>query len=170
MVPQIPASINWKELFDGQLNLISDRILTLIRAFWVREYGDKWSRDLDVPPMRWFNDPLTEGTLKGAVLDLEKYNCMLDIYYQKRGWDKNGVPKKETLEKLGLADVASQLNVQLSQISIDLAKYSCFFSFLPTDNTICGWFLYFEWSNADGGACFILNLCSRSLGYRTMLL
>ncbi len=98
-----------KDISLDMLNLISDRILNLIRAFWVREYDDKWSRDLDVPPMRWFNDPLAEGTFKGSVLDLEKYNYMLDIYYLKRGWDKNGVPKKETLEKLGLADVASQL-------------------------------------------------------------
>jgi aldehyde:ferredoxin oxidoreductase len=59
--------------------------------------------------MRWFKEPLTDGPLKGAVLDLEKYNTMLDLYYKKRGWSKNGVPTKETLEKLGLADVASQL-------------------------------------------------------------
>jgi aldehyde:ferredoxin oxidoreductase len=92
-----------------QLNQIGDRILTLIRAFWVREYGSNWSRDLDVPPMRWFKESLTTGPLKGAILDLEKYNKMLDIYYQNRGWNKNGVPTKETLEKLGLADVTSQL-------------------------------------------------------------
>jgi aldehyde:ferredoxin oxidoreductase len=92
-----------------QINEIGDRILNLIRAFWVREYGTKWSRDLDVPPMRWFKEPLTDGPLKGSVLDYEKYNAMLDIYYQKRGWTKSGVPTKETLERLGLADAASQL-------------------------------------------------------------
>ena len=94
-----------------QLNQIGDRILNLIRAFWVREYGAKWSRDLDFPPMRWFKEPLTEGPLKGAILDYEKYNAMLDIYYQKRGWSKDGVPTRETFEKLGLADVASQLTL-----------------------------------------------------------
>ena len=85
-----------------QLNEISDRILNLIRAFWVREYKEKWSRDLDVPPMRWFKEPLTEGALKGSALDFEKYNEMLSIYYRKRGWDKHGVPTQATLEKLGL--------------------------------------------------------------------
>jgi aldehyde:ferredoxin oxidoreductase len=95
-----------------QINQIGDRILNLIRAFWVREYGALWSRELDVPPMRWFKEPLTQGALKGSMLDLEKYNAMLDIYYQKRGWDKNGVPTKETLEKLGLANVASQLELR----------------------------------------------------------
>jgi aldehyde:ferredoxin oxidoreductase len=100
-----------QEFSMAQLNQIGDRILNLIRAFWVREYGQKWSRNLDVPPMRWFKEPLTDGPLKGAVLDLEKYNTMLDIYYQKRGWDRNGVPKKETMEKLGLVDEASQLKL-----------------------------------------------------------
>lgn len=93
-----------------QLNQISDRILNLMRAFWVREYREKWTRDLDVPPMRWFKEPLTEGTFKGSTLDLEKYNGMLSTYYEKRGWDERGIPKKSTLAKLGLHDVAQQLD------------------------------------------------------------
>jgi aldehyde:ferredoxin oxidoreductase len=91
------------------LSVIGDRILNLIRAFWVREYAENWSRELDVPPMRWFKEPLAVGTLKGAKLDIVKYNAMLDVYYQKRGWGKNGVPKRGTLEKLGLTEVANQL-------------------------------------------------------------
>jgi aldehyde:ferredoxin oxidoreductase len=59
--------------------------------------------------MRWFKEPLTEGPLKGSKLDLEKYNTMLDAYYQKRDWNKNGIPTKTALERLGLDDVASQL-------------------------------------------------------------
>jgi aldehyde:ferredoxin oxidoreductase len=94
-----------------QLNEVSDRILNLIRAFWVREYGNNWSRELDVPPMRWFKEPLTEGPLKGSKLDLEKYTTMLDAYYQKRDWNKNGIPTKTALERLGLDNVASQLRL-----------------------------------------------------------
>jgi aldehyde:ferredoxin oxidoreductase len=76
----------------------------------VREYGEKWNRYLDVPPMRWFKEPLTEGALKGAMLDLEQYDVMLDAYYEKRGWSHNGVPKKETMERLGLMEAAKQLH------------------------------------------------------------
>lgn len=92
-----------------KLNQVSDRILTLIRAFWIREYADKWSRELDVPPMRWFKEPLTDGNMKGTKLDLDKYQTMLNTYYAKRGWDENGVPKKSTLKKLGLQAEAIQL-------------------------------------------------------------
>jgi aldehyde:ferredoxin oxidoreductase len=88
---------------------ISDRMLNLIRAFWIREFDEKWSRYLDIPPMRWFKESLTEGPLKGAVLDLEQYNVMLDAYYEKRGWNHNGIPEKETLEQLGLMEAAKQL-------------------------------------------------------------
>ena len=93
-----------------QLNQISDRILTLIRAFWVREYGANWSRNLDVPPMRWFKEPLTQGSLKNVSLNLEKYNALLGIYYEKKGWDQQGVPRQSTLERLGLTQEAKQLN------------------------------------------------------------
>ena len=92
-----------------KLNLISDRILTLIRAFWVREYGEQLESKFGCSAYEVVQRTLNRGPLKGSVLNLEKYNAMLDIYYQKRGWNQNGVPTKETLEKLGLAEVASQL-------------------------------------------------------------
>ena len=91
------------------LNLIADRIFNLIRAFWIREYGKNWSKEMDVPPARWFEDPLTKGPLKGAKLDRTKYDVMLQQYYRKRGWDGRGIPTKTTLNNLGLADVAKQL-------------------------------------------------------------
>ncbi len=95
----------------------ADKILNLIRAFWIREYASNWTRDMDLPPVRWFKDPLTEGPLKGSVLDELKYNIMLKKYYRKRGWDERGVPKKLTLRRLGLADEANELEqyVQLSE-------------------------------------------------------
>jgi aldehyde:ferredoxin oxidoreductase len=95
----------------NQLNEISDRILNLIRAFWVREFKEKWDSELDVPPLRWFKEPLTEGPLKGEMLDMEKYKGMLRSYYDKKGWNESGVPKQSTLERLGLAEEAKQLKV-----------------------------------------------------------
>jgi len=34
---------------------------------------------------------------------------ILDEYYRLRGWDKNGVPTRDKLKKLGLEDVATSL-------------------------------------------------------------
>ncbi|ADI32364.1 aldehyde ferredoxin oxidoreductase family protein [Staphylothermus hellenicus] len=88
---------------------VADRIYTLIRAFWIREYN-RWSRTMDYPPMRWFKHPLTKGPFAGVKLDINKYDKMLSIYYEMRGWDERGVPKKETLEKLGLKEAIPVLD------------------------------------------------------------
>jgi aldehyde:ferredoxin oxidoreductase len=105
------------EISWNALSQIADRILNLIRAFWIREYGSNWTREMDVPPARWFKEPLTKGPLKGSKLDSVKYDVMLQKYYNKRGWDERGIPKKITLKKLGLSDEAKQLNkyVKLSE-------------------------------------------------------
>ncbi len=87
---------------------VANRIYTLIRAFWIREYG-WWDREMDYPPMRWFKDPLTRGPYAGTKLDLTKYNEMLDMYYEMRGWDEHGIPRRDTLSKLGLNDVVNVL-------------------------------------------------------------
>ncbi len=88
---------------------MGDRVYALVRAFWVREYGDKWGRYMDYPPERWFKHPLTKGALAGKHLDKEKYDKLLGFYYDKRGWDDRGIPTKATLKKLGLAKEAEQL-------------------------------------------------------------
>jgi aldehyde:ferredoxin oxidoreductase len=92
------------------LTYIADRILTLIRAFWIREYGKKWTNGLDIPPVRWFDEPLTKGPLRGSVLDEANFASMLLNYYKKRGWDERGVPKRSTLNQLGISNVAKELN------------------------------------------------------------
>ncbi len=86
----------------------AESAFSLIRAFWIRENGGVWSSGLEIPPPRWFKEPLTEGPLKGSKLDLEKFNILLQSYYRMRGWDPNGVPTKPTLAKLGLTEVLTK--------------------------------------------------------------
>jgi len=90
------------------LSTINNRIYTLIRAFWVREYGH-WDRAYDTPPAKWFKKPLTKGPLKGAMLNYDGYQRMLSWYYELRGWDERGIPRKSTLNRLGLGYVIPQL-------------------------------------------------------------
>ncbi|MCP4614585.1 MAG: aldehyde ferredoxin oxidoreductase family protein [Planctomycetes bacterium] len=50
--------------------------------------------------------PTTEGGAEGSVPEIDR---MLDEYYEMRGLDPDGLPTRETLEKIGLADVADRL-------------------------------------------------------------
>jgi len=94
---------------DYDIGGVANRVYTLIRAFWIREYGG-WSREYDTPPLRWFKDPLTKGPLKGAVLNMEGYQRMLTWYYEARGWDERGIPRRSTLRRLGLSYVEGELS------------------------------------------------------------
>ncbi len=86
---------------------VSDRIYSLIKLFWLREYPDT-HRKLDYPPAVWF-DPAnvdTEGPIAGKHLEYDKYDGLLQHYYDLRGYDKRGIPTRATLERLGLATEA----------------------------------------------------------------
>jgi len=85
-----------------QLMERSEAIYNITRAINLR-HGI--IRKDDYPPPRTFNDPIPKGPFKGQVLDKARYEEILDIYYELRGWTENGIPKKETLIRLGLEDL-----------------------------------------------------------------
>jgi aldehyde:ferredoxin oxidoreductase len=85
--------------FTPELMTIGSRICTLERLILNRE-GIR--RKDDLLPRRIMEEPLPEGMAKGRVITPEMYDEMLDEYYQVRGWDSDGVPKKETLSELGI--------------------------------------------------------------------
>ena len=44
------------------------------------------------------------------MVDRQKFDLILDKYYGARGWnEKTGLQKRETLERLGLKDIAEDL-------------------------------------------------------------
>ncbi len=49
------------------------------------------SRKDDYPPERVFTLAMTEGPHAGKILKREEYDAILDIYYKKRGWAKDGL-------------------------------------------------------------------------------
>jgi len=53
---------------------------------------------------RYFDEPCKRGAIDiiGSCIDREKFNKMLDEFYELKGLDKNGNPKKKTLKELGL--------------------------------------------------------------------
>ena len=50
------------------------------------------SKKDDYPPVRCFEVPIHSGPLAGKVCDRDEYETMLNMYYQKRGWDSQGIP------------------------------------------------------------------------------
>ena len=86
----------------------ADRIYALIKLHYLREFPDA-TRKGDYPPAVWF-DPAnadTEGPIAGKHLDADKYDQLLQHYYGQRGYDKRGIPTRETLGKLGLSGEAA---------------------------------------------------------------
>ena len=55
------------------------------------------SRKDDYPPERVFDLPMTEGPHAGKILKRENYEAILDIYYQKRGWTKDGLVEEKKI-------------------------------------------------------------------------
>lgn len=53
----------------------------------------------DTLPKRILEEPAPSGAAKGLVSQLK---TMLPVYYQQRGWNAEGVPTAETLQRLGL--------------------------------------------------------------------
>ncbi|GAB4323322.1 MAG: aldehyde ferredoxin oxidoreductase family protein [Promethearchaeota archaeon] len=78
------------------LYLTGERVWNLERCFNLRE---GFGRADDSLPPRFLETPLAEGASAGRVVDLE---ALLDEYYEARGWDERGVPRRDTLAKLGL--------------------------------------------------------------------
>lgn len=80
---------------------VGERIWNLTRLYWARENPD-FGRAWDMPAPRFYEEPPTSGVTKGQYTKLEDVNKLLDMYYEQRGWDSNGLPKPETLERLGI--------------------------------------------------------------------
>jgi aldehyde:ferredoxin oxidoreductase len=89
---------------EEEMKDIGKRIYTLERLFNIREGA---SRKDDYLPERFYKEPTLLGVEinRGKVIDREKYDMMLDEYYEYHGWDKDGNPTPETLKKIGLENV-----------------------------------------------------------------
>jgi aldehyde:ferredoxin oxidoreductase len=60
---------------------------------------------------RYFDEPTRRGApdVVGMTIDREKFKKMIDEFYEYKGLDEQGVPKPETLKKLGLNKEPSHL-------------------------------------------------------------
>ncbi len=99
-VPMLPhtKALNYAtgmKMDFGKFMQIGARGYNMEKIFNLREGIGKAQ---DTLAKRFTDDPLDLNNKK-SVVRLDK---MLPAYYRLRGWDKNGIPKKRTLKKLGL--------------------------------------------------------------------
>jgi aldehyde:ferredoxin oxidoreductase len=80
------------------LERVGERISTLARLFNVRE---GFARHADTLPARNLVQPMSAGPARGQVVELDP---MLDEYYRIMGWDSQGIPTKQRLAELGIAN------------------------------------------------------------------
>ncbi len=100
---QMLSYITGREYTAEELDLINERVETLIRAFNLREGLRK--KD-DTIPKFYFQD---KSPKYGFKLDEKKFDKVLVEYYRMRGWDDEGVPRKDRLKVLGLNYVEKDL-------------------------------------------------------------
>jgi aldehyde:ferredoxin oxidoreductase len=97
IVETINAITEWN-MTTEELMEAGERIWNMERLFNVRE---GLGRKHDIPPPIFF-EPRKEGTRKGIGLEREKYEKLLDEYYELHGWDEEGRALPETLRRLRL--------------------------------------------------------------------
>jgi aldehyde:ferredoxin oxidoreductase len=93
---------------EDELMKVGERIYTLERLFNIRE---GFSRKDDSLPERYFTEPTPIGlpVAKDKKINREKFEAMLNEYYDLHGWDTQGEPKPETLKDLNLSKEPSKL-------------------------------------------------------------
>lgn len=83
---------------------VAEKVYNLERCFNIRE---GFSRKDDALPKRMYAEPLKGGVRDGEII--RKPDTIIDEFYHEMGWDKNGIPTKETLTRLGLQDIEKDI-------------------------------------------------------------
>jgi aldehyde:ferredoxin oxidoreductase len=99
--PRALESVTGVKYTWDDLNRISERVWNLTRLFWMKHQPGFGRKD-DMPPARFYEEPVPDGPTAGRLITLEQMNRLLDDYYALRGWDADGHPTAERLAQLGL--------------------------------------------------------------------
>jgi len=96
------------DLTEEELMLIGRRAANLEKAF--NTIHTDFNREDDYPPRRYIEEPIKSGPYAGYKCDKEKFDEMLDRFYELHGWDKEtGLQTSKCLMELDMEDVAKKL-------------------------------------------------------------
>lgn len=104
---EVLSALTGVDFNEERLHKVCDRIYNIERAYLLRM---GLTRDDDVAPHHFYEQPIPEGPSKGMTLDRAKFEELKDVFYELRGGDKRtGAPTRATLEGLSLKSVADDL-------------------------------------------------------------
>jgi len=96
------------DLTEEELTLIGRCSYNLEKAFNTIHAG--FERKDDYPPRRYMEEPISSGQYAGYKCDKEKWDEMLDRFYELNGWDKEtSWQTRQCLTELGMEDIAQKL-------------------------------------------------------------
>ena len=100
------------EITPTDIWTVAERCYNIERLFNLREGLTRDDpKKGDTLNHRYFDEPCRRGApdVIGSTIDRKKFKKMIDEYYEHHGWDENGVPRPETLKRLGLHKEPSHL-------------------------------------------------------------
>lgn len=96
------------DLTEEELMLIARRSYNLEKAFNTIHAG--FDKKDDFPPTRYMEEPVNSGPFMGFKCDKEKWEEMLERFYELHGWDKQtSFQTRKCLMDLSLEDVVLKL-------------------------------------------------------------
>ena len=100
-----------RNLSEQEVLMAGERTWNIEKAFNTRCGA---TRADDIIPERFFEEPLKGGGPSGgSVVDRDKFETILDEYYEDRKYDpKSGLPTRAGLERLGLKYIADDLEAR----------------------------------------------------------
>jgi len=99
IVQLVSAVTGWETTVMEQIR-VAERVLTLCRLFNLKA---GFTAEQDKLPERFF-EPTPDGALADKALNFEEMEAARRYYYDLMGWDRNGIPKREKLEELGIEE------------------------------------------------------------------
>jgi len=105
------AITGWPTTSEDWNNTLGLRMVSIQRTLLLiggPDYSWNPDKDDDNPP-RWY-EPLPSGPLTGKTLDKNEVIDRKKTYYESLGWDERGIPKVETLKRLGLEELEKTLD------------------------------------------------------------